>query len=104
MREQEIFLTHEIVVKDAELYSISNPKRLVDKLKTYSNIENIDIIKIGGKVYLELYGTRSMYGYKIEDDGFYDLFDQRYYSKSEFERMQVLELKKINTQTTRKVR
>lgn len=104
MKEQVLFLTHELIVKDCQLYGINHPKRLINQLQTYDSIENISLTKISGNLYLELYGVRKMYGYKIEDDGFYDLLNNRYYSKYEFERMQIIKLQKVNAQTTRKLR
>ncbi len=104
MREVGIDITHEIVVKDGYLYPITDLKRIVENLKTYKNIEEIKMVTIGTKVYLKLYGIRTMCGYKVEDAGFYDVLNDEYYHPIRLEKMEIIEIKKIKGYAKKKVR
>ena len=104
MKEIDICITHEMVVKDSELYLLTDLKRIVDKLKSYIKIEEIKVETINNKPYLSLYGIRKIYGYKVEDGGFYDFFDNRYYHPIQLENKEIIELKKIEGYVKKKVR
>ena len=46
MKEKEFMITHKMVVKDCQLYLITDLKGIVENLKRYENIEKIELESI----------------------------------------------------------
>lgn len=82
--QENIFVTHEMIIKVRRFFT----KREFDKHKKdfeeITSVENTALEK-----YVVVEGTIRVYGYKIEgegyNNGFYDVFNRRLYTKKEIE-------------------
>ena len=96
MKERNLLITHEMILKDTHLYLITDLKGIVENLKRYKNIERVETLKIGSTIYLKLRGTRTMYGYKVEDGGFYDIINDLYYNPYQMESAEIINISRID--------
>lgn len=104
LKEKEFMITHKMVVKDCQLYLITDLKGIVENLKRYENIEKIELESINGHKYIKLMGTRTMYGYKVENGGFYNIFNDLYYNPYQMETAEIIKISKTDGLVKKKVR
>lgn len=93
--EKEITITHSMTFKDLHYYDYNN--KSLKFLKNYDDIEQQSIVKWKDGLKLRIYGTRTIYGYRIENNGFYDVINDDYMSeeriKSDIKLLEIKELK-----------
>ena len=104
MEERELLITHQMVIKDSQMILITDLKRIVENLKRYENIEKIELDTINGRKYINLVGQRTMYGYKVEDGGFYDVINDIYYNPYMLENTEIIKMSKMDGYIKKKVR
>lgn len=104
MEERELFITHKMVIKDTQMFLVTDLKRIVENLKRYENIEKIELDTINGHKYIVLTGRRTMYGYKVEDGGFFDVINDIYHNPYMLEHTKIIEMAKIDGYIKKKVR
>lgn len=82
--EETIYVTHEMVIKTQIVYTQRELKKTKKDFEIITSIRNTAL-----KKYVVVEGYIRVYGYKIEgegyNNGFYDVFNRRLYSKKEIE-------------------
>ena len=79
--EHIINVTHELEARDIRYYSIEKvmSSHMFDD---FIKVENVSIEKWVSRRMLRVEGIVRLYGYKVEDGGFFDLINLKYYDKS----------------------
>jgi len=81
--DEIIYITHELMGEDVRYYGVSIKNNLKSKLSDFIEINNMSVEKwASGRKMLRVEGTVRLYGYKVEDGGFFDLLNLKYYDKS----------------------
>lgn len=76
---KEIDITHSMKITNIDYYTynIFTKNKIIAQYESISNIEKR--IWTDGRVMLQIKGTKIVYGYKIEDRGFYDVINDKFY-------------------------
>ena len=78
-----IYITHELEGKDIRYYDASIKLNLKNKPSDFIEISNMSVEKwASGRKILKVEGTVRLYGYKVEEGGFFDLLNLKYYDKN----------------------
>lgn len=79
--EHTINVTHELEGKDVRYYSIGKviSSHIFDD---FIKVENVSIEKWVSRRMIRVEGIVRLYGYKVEDGGFFDLINLKYYDKN----------------------
>lgn len=81
--DEIIYITHELEGKDIRYYDASIKLNLKNKLSDFIEISNMSVEKWANeRKMLRVEGIVRLYGYKVEDGGFFDLLNLKYYDKS----------------------
>ncbi len=82
--QETIYVTHEMLIKTQRFYTKRELKKSKKDFETITSVRSTALEK-----YVVVEGTIRVYGYKIEgegyNNGFYDVFNRRLYSKKEIE-------------------
>ena len=79
--EHIINVTHELEARDVRYYSIEKvmSSHMFDD---FIKVENVSIEKWVSRRMLRVESIVRLYGYKVEDGGFFDLINLKYYDKN----------------------
>lgn len=79
--EHIINVTYELEGKDVRYYSIGKviSSRMLDD---FIKVESVSIEKWVSRRMIRVEGIVRLYGYKVEDGGFFDLINLKYYDKN----------------------
>lgn len=102
-KERIIDVTHSMKFTNIEFYKCN----LFLKNKIIRQYESIEIIERSlwndGTIRLRILGTRTVYGYKIEGRGFYDVENDVFYNQSYLDSLSNYEINEIKGTSVRKL-
>ena len=88
--QENIYVTHEMLIKATRIYTLRQFKNCEKDFETINTIN-----KTGTGKHIVVEGYVRVYGYKIEGEGlncgFYDVFNRRLYSKKDIENATIVE-------------
>ncbi len=75
--ENSLVYTHELIANQTKIYEEDD----LAFIRDFEKINSYSLTKCEGKKMLEVKGRVHLYGFKVENGGFFDVINMKYYSE-----------------------